>query len=229
MYEDAMMDGQESQPSSGSHCFPGLAAGALLWASGPSRRQGSGSSPCGPLGGGFGGGFPPFPPFPGFPWSWFRRGTRAKRGDVRAAILVLLAEKPTNGYQIMQELEQRSRGAWKPSPGAVYPALAQLEDEGLVRAEVTNSGRLYHLTEQGTAYVESHRDTLSTPWESAGQGEGDESVLGLFGELKHIAGAALQVAHTGSLAQIAEAQKLLNQTRRALYRLLAEDAPEDDE
>jgi DNA-binding PadR family transcriptional regulator len=159
----------------------------------------------------------------------FRRGVRAKRGDVRAAILVLLAEKPTNGYQIMQELEQRSRGAWRPSPGAVYPALAQLEDEGLVRAETTSSGRLYHLTERGKTYVESHRDTLSAPWESAGQPDSEASVVGLFGELKHIAAAALQVVHTGSAAQITEAQKILNQARRALYRLLAEDAPSDDE
>jgi DNA-binding PadR family transcriptional regulator len=159
----------------------------------------------------------------------FRRGVRAKRGDVRAAILVLLAEKPTNGYQIMQELEQRSRGAWRPSPGAVYPALAQLEDEGLVRAETTSNGRLYHLTEQGKAYVAKHRDALSAPWEAAAQPESDASVMGFFGELKQIAAAALQVVHTGSPTQIAEAQKILNQARRALYRLLAEDAPEDDE
>jgi DNA-binding PadR family transcriptional regulator len=159
----------------------------------------------------------------------FRRGVRAKRGDVRAAILVLLAEKPTNGYQIMQELEQRSRGAWRPSPGAVYPALAQLEDEGLVRAETTSSGRLYHLTERGKTYVENNRDSLSTPWEATDQPENDASVMGFFVELKQIAAAALQVVHTGSPAQIAEAQKILNQARRALYRLLAEDAPSDDE
>jgi DNA-binding PadR family transcriptional regulator len=129
----------------------------------------------------------------------------------------------------MQELEQRSRGAWRPSPGAVYPALAQLEDEGLVRTETTSSGRLYHLTEQGKAYVAKNRDTLSAPWEAAGQPESDASVMGFFGELKQIAAAALQVVHTGSPTQIAEAQKILNQARRALYRLLAEDASEDDE
>ncbi len=89
--------------------------------------------------GGAGGGSPPFPPFGGFPWNFFRKA-RAKRGDVRAAILSLLAEKPLNGYQIMQELEQRSRGSWRPSPGAVYPALQQLEDEGLVCAESHPAG-----------------------------------------------------------------------------------------
>ncbi len=212
--------------------LPGFFNHARFWAGSHSRHQGSGRGAApfgwGPPGGGFPP-FPPFPPFGGFPWSLFRRAVRAKRGDVRAAILVLLAEKPTNGYQIMQELEQRSRGAWRPSPGAVYPALAQLEDEGLVRAETTNSGRLYHLTERGKAYVDSHHDTLSAPWETTGPSEADASVLGLFGELKHIAAAALQVVHTGSAAQIAEAQKTLNQARRALYRLLAKNAPEDDE
>jgi Transcriptional regulator PadR-like family len=71
----------------------------------------------------------------------FPRGPRARRGDVRAAALILLAEEPRNGYQIMQEIEQRSDGVWRPSPGSVYPALAQLEDEGLIRTEATISSR----------------------------------------------------------------------------------------
>jgi DNA-binding PadR family transcriptional regulator len=184
-------------------------------------------------GGGAGGGSPPFPPFPpfaGFPWSFFRKA-RAKRGDVRAAILSLLAEKPLNGYQIMQELEQRSRGSWRPSPGAVYPALQQLEDEGLVQAESGGGGRVYVLTDKGRAYVKEHPDEFAAPWESAEQPSGsDESVLGLFGELKHIATASLQVVHAGSAGQIREAQKILNQARRALYHLLADDgAGETDE
>src|SRR5262245_47011377 len=114
-----------------------------------------------PPGSGFGpGGFPPGPPgAPPFggpfgPWQMaMRLRGRARRGDVRAGILALLAEQPRNGYQIMQELQQRSRGMWRPSPGSVYPALEQLEDEGLVRAETTAAGRAYHLTERGRAYV----------------------------------------------------------------------------
>jgi DNA-binding PadR family transcriptional regulator len=183
---------------------------------------------AGGFGGGFGGGFPPFPPFQGFPWNLFRR-TRAKRGDVRAAILSLLAEKPMNGYQIMQELDQRSRGSWRPSPGAVYPALQLLEDEGLVHAEVSSGGRTYSLSEQGRGYVSDHPDEFAAPWEAANQPAGDDSVLGLFAELKHIAAATVQVVHTGSGQQILEAQKILNAARRALYRLLADDAPEQDE
>ncbi len=204
------------------------------WAAGQRGQHGGGSFSfagfgCGPGPGGSGGGSPPFPPFPpfgGFPWNIFRRA-RAKRGDVRAAILSLLAEKPLNGYQIMQELEQRSRGSWRPSPGAVYPALQQLEDEGLVRAESTGGGRTFGLTERGRTYVGEHPDEFEAPWEAAKQTAGDDPVLGLFGELKHIAAATIQVAHAGSSHQISEAQKTLHQARRSLYRLLADEIPEE--
>jgi len=205
-----------------------------LMTGGHGKHRGGGASGFGGFGGfggagGAGGGAPPFPPFPpfaGFPWSFFRRA-RAKRGDVRAAILSLLAERSLNGYQIMQELEQRSRGSWRPSPGAVYPALQQLEDEGLVRAESGSGGRLYSLTERGRAYVKEHPDEFAAPWEAAQPTAGEETVLGLFGELKHIATASLQVAHAGSPGQIREAQKILHQARRALYHLLAEDGADD--
>ena len=199
---------------------------ATVWAGGHGKHHGGGDSPFGfggGAGGGSGGGFPPFPPFGGFPWNFFRRA-RAKRGDVRAAILSLLAEKPLNGYQIMQELEQRSRGAWRPSPGAVYPALQQLEDEGLVRAETSSGGRTFSLTDEGRKYVQEHPDEFEAPWETAGPT--DEGVLGLFAELKQIAAATIQVVHTGSSRQVLEAQKVLNQARRALYRLLSEAAPD---
>ena len=226
------------------HVFEDILKGIWEWrcndevrAAGHGRQRSGGSSGFGGFGG-FGGGsgagggappFPPFPPFHGFPWSLFRRA-RAKRGDVRAAILSLLAEKPLNGYQIMQELEQRSRGSWRPSPGAVYPALQQLEDEGLVRAESASSGRVFVLTDKGRAYVKEHPDEFAAPWQSVEASYPDESVLGLFGELKHIATASLQVVHAGSAAQVREAQKILNQARRALYHLLADDgADERDE
>jgi len=153
----------------------------------------------------------------------FGRGPRARRGDIRAAILALLAEGPRNGYQIMQELEQRSRGVWRPSPGSVYPALQQLEDEGLIRDEATGSGRTFHLTEQGRAYVESHPDEVRSPWEELSS-EADEPSLELLGSIRDIAMAVWQVSQAGTASQIAEAQKLLNETRRGLYRILAGDA-----
>jgi DNA-binding PadR family transcriptional regulator len=142
--------------------------------------------------------------------------------------LSLLSEKSLNGYQIMQELEQRSRGSWRPSPGAVYPALQQLEDEALVHAESSSGGRIYSLTDTGRTYVREHADELGSPWETGNQPACDDNVLGLFAELKHIATATLQVVHAGTSIQTREAQKILNQTRRSLYRLLADD-PDDDE
>jgi len=178
-----------------------------------------------PPGGGPPGGFPP----PGLPWalwSLFRRGPRARRGNVRAAILSLLAEQPRNGYQIMRELAERSQGAWRPSPGSVYPSLQQLEDEGLVRQEssgVVPGGRVFALTDAGRAYVAKHRDELAAAWESAAPGGGDaESVIAAATQLRHIAGAAMQIAQGGSAAQIAAAHRILVEARRGLYGVLAE-------
>src|SRR3954471_20452280 len=94
------------------------------------------------------------------------RGPRARRGDVRAALLVLLAEEPRNGYQLMQEIEQRSDGAWRPSPGSVYPALQQLEDEGLVTTATRDGGRVYELTDAGRTQVDERGDAPA-PWDAA--------------------------------------------------------------
>src|SRR4051794_27554760 len=95
----------------------------------------------------------------------FGRGGRARRGDVRAALLALLAEEPRNGYQLMQEIERRSEGVWRPSPGSVYPALQQLEDEGLVRQVEQEGRKLYELTDEGRAHVAERGDELAAPWD----------------------------------------------------------------
>src|SRR5271157_1182876 len=102
------------------------------------------------------GGFGPGPGgFGGFPFGGGPRGRgrKARRGDIRTAALLLLAEEPRNGYQIMQEVEERSEGVWRPSPGSVYPALQQLEDEGLIRSEETDGRKLFRLTADGEAYL----------------------------------------------------------------------------
>src|SRR5215208_5931395 len=162
------------------------------------------------------------PPFgPGF-----GRGPRARRGDVRAALLVLLAEEPRNGYGLMQEIEARSNGAWRPSPGSVYPALSQLEDEGLVRAEETGGRKLFDLTDAGRAYVTEHADELGTPWEEAG---GSEAVGELRTLVFSVGAAVMQVVQAGTEAQAAEAAKVLEETRRSLYRILAGDEPGGDD
>jgi DNA-binding PadR family transcriptional regulator len=150
-----------------------------------------------------------------------RRGRRP-RGDVRAAILLLLAEESRNGYQLMQEIEERSGGAWRPSPGSMYPALAQLEDEGLVVATAVGTGREFALTDAGRAHVEENREALGEPWTEATQGFPKEG-LELRGLIKQVAIAAAQVMAAGTQAQREEAVKLLAETRRGLYRLLAQE------
>src|ERR1700723_2579789 len=114
---------------------------------------------------GFGGHGPRGEDFGGFPFGGegpgfgpggprWRGGRKARRGDIRTAALLLLAEEPRNGYQIMQEVQERSEGAWSPSPGSVYPALAQLEDEGLIRSQETDGRKLFHITDAGRAAVD---------------------------------------------------------------------------
>ena len=185
---------------------------------------GGGRHRGGPFGfGGPGGLGGPGGPFGGsFPWNFLGRRERMKRGDVRAGILSLLSEEPRNGYQIMQELEQRSHGTWRPSPGSIYPALQQLEDEGLVGAD-SGTGRTFRLTKAGERYVAEHQSELKAPWEALEAEKGGDERIELFGMFRQIGAAAMQVVQTGTPAQIKEAQRILTETRRALYRLLAGD------
>jgi DNA-binding PadR family transcriptional regulator len=167
---------------------------------------------------------------PGFPFGGppFRRGRKARRGDFRAAALVLLDEEPRNGYQLMQEIEERSDGAWRPSPGSVYPALQQLEDEGLVRAVESEGRRLFELSDSGRAYVEEHRAELGSPWDALRRDFSDET-RELAGLIKDVAYAAAQVLRAGNQAQTEQARKVLADAKRALYLILAdgEQAAED--
>jgi len=188
---------------------------------GRGRGFGPGGGPEG-RGGPFGPGF-------GGPGHRGRGGRRARRGDIRSAILLLLAEEPRNGYGLMQEIEERSGGVWRPSPGSVYPALSQLEDEGLVRAIDEGGRKAFTLTDEGTAHVEANRERFGTPWETVGEGASDE-LQELRRSAQALAIAAMQVAQTGSRDQLGEAKAILEEARRRLYRLLAGDAPsgEDD-
>ena len=146
-------------------------------------------------------------------------GRRAGRGDIRAAILVLLGEQPMHGYQIIQELAERTGGVWRPSPGSVYPTLQQLEDEELVREAASDSGkRVYELTDAGR----EHAGATEAPW-SAVAGENEEQLIALRDLAHQVLAATRQVAHAGTSAQIEAAQAVLRDARRALYRLLAEE------
>jgi DNA-binding PadR family transcriptional regulator len=168
----------------------------------------------------------PIPPFGGpggFGPRWkMRRGRRIRRGDVRAAILLLVEEEPRNGYQIMQELESRSGGVWRPSPGSVYPALQLLADEGLIRSEARDGGNIFELTDAGRSHVEENRERFGSPWQQAGAGV-PEGVRELGALLGQVAVAVRQVMHAGTETQVAAAAQLLTETRRSLYRVLADD------
>jgi DNA-binding PadR family transcriptional regulator len=148
------------------------------------------------------------------------RGRRARRGDIRTAALLLLAEEPRNGYQIMQEVQERSGGIWSPSPGSVYPALAQLEDEGLIRTQDSDGRKLFAITDDGRALLDERGSERPAPWEQSG----DEAVgMHELGRLmREVAHAFAQVMRTGSEGQITKAAGVLAGTRRDLYRILAD-------
>jgi DNA-binding PadR family transcriptional regulator len=157
----------------------------------------------------------------GFGRGGFGRGRgRAGRGDIRAAILALLAEQPMHGYQIIREISERSQGAWEPSPGSVYPTLQQLEDEGLVEADRPEGRRTYNLTAEGRTQAEAREG--AAPWELAAHGE-EGAFFALRGLTFSLLGAVKQVAEVGDEAQLDRAQEILREARRQLYQLLAED------
>jgi DNA-binding PadR family transcriptional regulator len=151
----------------------------------------------------------------GFPWG----GHRAGRGDIRAAILALLAEEPMHGYQVIQELERRTDGRWRPSPGSVYPTLQQLQDEGLVKAtEIETGRRVFELTDAGRE--EAAASTSPPPWEEVAGADAGSSMRELFSQ---VAVAAWQVTHSGTPKQVAQATEMLRDVRKRLYQLLADD------
>jgi DNA-binding PadR family transcriptional regulator len=148
------------------------------------------------------------------------RGRRARRGDVRTATLLLLAEEPRNGYQIMQELEERSGGSWRPSAGSVYPALQLLEDEGLIRSEEQDGRKLLHLTDAGRAFVAERGEGQPAPWDQMA-GDVPDDARAIMKLVKEVMVATSQVMQNGSDAQRAEARKLLVALRRDIYGILA--------
>jgi DNA-binding PadR family transcriptional regulator len=153
------------------------------------------------------------------------RGPRGRRGDVRAAILALLAERPMHGYEMLQELAERTHGLWRPSPGSLYPALQYLEDEGLVQSVTTDGRRRFELTDAGRADLAA-RPSGPAPWETV-LGAADQGDMTLHAALRHLAVAVAQVADAGTTGQKAEAERLLSEVRRQVYLLLAE-APADE-
>ncbi|MFN3925033.1 MAG: PadR family transcriptional regulator, partial [Pseudarthrobacter sp.] len=141
------------------------------------------------------------------------------KGEVRSAVLALLAERPMHGYQIIREIEERSGGSWKPSAGSVYPTLQLLADEGTISAEESNGRKIYSLTEAGREEVA--QDHGATPWDSPGSHSGGFGSLPKAGV--ELAQAAAQVGRTGSPDQVQQAVAVLDDARRRLYAILAQD------
>ncbi len=167
-------------------------------------------------------------PFGGHGWGPHRRGGgRARRGDVRLALLRLLAEEPRNGYQLMQAIEERSEGRWRPSPGSVYPTLAQLEDEGLIHSKDDDGTRRFELTDAGREHLQGLAGEPA-PWQPA-QDDADNPLAELAPLVVQIGKATFQVASVGTRAQRDRARSLLADTRRSLYRILAEDIDEQED
>ncbi|MEU8730510.1 PadR family transcriptional regulator [Streptomyces tendae] len=170
--------------------------------------------PGGPFGPGFG---------HGGPWGGRGRGGprgRARRGDVRASILALLKDRPMHGYEMIQEIAERSGGAWKPSPGSVYPTLQLLEDEGLIASESEGGKKLFALTEAGRTAAEEGPEA---PWEEASRGVDWEALNDIrqagFGLME----AFGQVWKTGSKEQREKALAVIGDARKKLYLILADE------
>jgi DNA-binding PadR family transcriptional regulator len=164
------------------------------------------------------------------------RGPRVRRGDVRVAILAVLADGPLNGYQVIQEISERTKGAWRPSPGSVYPTISQLEDEGLLEGDDERGRRTLQLTTSGRAYLADHEDEIEEVWapftrerEERAEREtadGDPDFASLKPELGRVMNAVWQIITTGTDEQRRAAIGVLLEARRALYQILA-DHPGD--
>jgi DNA-binding PadR family transcriptional regulator len=143
---------------------------------------------------------------------------RAQRGDIRTAIVLLLTDQPMHGYQIMQAMSDRTGGAWQPSPGAIYPTIAQLEDEGLVTTQEEGGRRLVTLTPEGRAYVEERSARLGDPFAVFADAPNRPD---LRDPLHQLHAAVRQIEVGGDAAQLEAAAQTLAQARRSLYLILA--------
>ncbi len=203
------MNDQQAQPTSPDDAFE--RSDSAVQHSGGRRHGGHRGPGRGPGPGPWGGRGPWGPP----------RGRRRERGDVRAAILLLLAEQPRHGYEILTELADRSDGQWQPSPGSIYPVLKRLARDGLVQPTQQDGKRVFTLTDEGAAVVARERSEWGEPW--AHSGEADSDVAGeLWAEGKQLGAAVWQVGQLNDPAQITAATAILADARKRIYGLLAQ-------
>ena len=154
---------------------------------------------------------------------------RARRGAVGEAILTLLADRPMHGYELISELEERSGGRWRPSPGAVYPALGKMEHAGLITTAPSPAGdkphgdkRVYSITDEGRRRLaEAPQGEL--PWERTGRRSD------LRREVAELVGQVRQIARFGTPSQLERARGVLQVATRSLYQVLAEPGADDAE
>ncbi len=163
-------------------------------------------------------------PRAGFPSGGSGRRGRVPRGDVRLAVLLLLAEEPMHGYQLMQAISDRSGGRWNPSPGAIYPTISQLEDEGLVSVTAEAGRKLVALTDAAREAVDAQRASRPDPFAIYGDRPAGANLRSL---LEQLHGATREVARSATEAQMAAAADILREARRGLYLLLAQEPTGD--
>ena len=145
---------------------------------------------------------------------------RARRGAVAQAILLLLDERPMHGYELIEQLEERSEGAWRPSPGSIYPALRRMEARGLVIGDDDEAGkRIYSITEEGHDRVAGRDPDAPAPWEHFA--EHGPSLRPLLAETMAV---IRQIARFGSADQRQQAADILQRTKAELYGVMADEA-----
>lgn len=130
-----------------------------------------------------------------------------------------------HGYQIIQEISERSGWTWKPSPGSVYPAIQLLEDEGLIHAEGAGGRRVVALTDAGKTYAAEHADKLSAAFDTGGDDREASEAAGMQALIAQLAMALFQLVQVGTPAEVEAAKKVLTEARRSLYRILADADP----
>jgi DNA-binding PadR family transcriptional regulator len=157
------------------------------------------------------------------PENFDRRGgggrRRARRGDIRRAILSALLDGPAHGYEIMGRLEERSGGVWRPSPGSIYPTLQMLEDEGLVRSEDRDGVRAYVLTDKGTQAANDTSESSGMPWDDD---EGHARARATRESFGLMFMAAKQIERAGTPEQVDRTIEIVNRARKEIYQILAE-------
>jgi DNA-binding PadR family transcriptional regulator len=155
-------------------------------------------------------------------WEGRRRGGRMRRGDIRTALLAILAEDSGHGYDLIQRLEEKTEGAWRPSPGSVYPTLQLLEDEGLARSGERNGKRVYELTDEGRAEATRRvEEAGGTPWEIAGRN--DTGVGEFRNAVRQLVIASKQIVMSGNQEQVEKMLEILKRARMEIYTMLADE------